>query len=208
MKNGVKTLIFDKKYCYIAVVILVCGVGASVLYPLLMDPQAEVVFLRIPFPAVTSNTNTPIEDAPEISIPDLTEPQTAALDTEQRLVAMLQKDDLQVIYEQKEDTERWHVVRMRVTGYCSCPKCCGKFSDGKTACMHHISKGDVFVAADKRYAFGTEMIIPGYNRTQPVKVLDRGRAIKGNRLDLYFDSHSQAKKWGVKYIDVLVKSHD
>ena len=29
--------------------------------------------------------------------------------------------------------EDWQIVRMRVTGYCACSKCCGKWSDGITA---------------------------------------------------------------------------
>ena len=59
--------------------------------------------------------------------------------------------------------------------------------------------------ADKRYGFGTEMIIPGYNGNQSVDVKDRGRLIKGNRLDVFFHSHREAEKWGVKTLDVLVK---
>ncbi|MHC4720522.1 MAG: 3D domain-containing protein, partial [Planctomycetota bacterium] len=39
---------------------------------------------------------------------------------------------------------------------------------------------------------------------RPVKVLDRGGAIKGNRLDVFFHSHQQALNWGVRYIDVKV----
>lgn len=104
-----------------------------------------------------------------------------------------------------EDPSQWQVVRMRVTAYCPCPKCCGRHSNGITACNHRIGPGDTFVAADKYYKFGTEMIIPGYNNNQPVTVKDRGRLIKGNRLDVFFPSHRTAKKWGVKYLDVLVK---
>lgn len=156
-----------------------------------------MVFLRTTFPSVTV-----VED----ENPDSQTPEPVSEDPEQRLVSMLQKDDFQVAYEKLQDKEQWQVVRMRVTGYCSCAKCCGKFSDGKTASCHRIRKGDVFVAADKHYKFGSEMVIPGYNQTQSVQVLDRGRVIKGNRLDLYFDSHQQAKKWGVKYLDVLVKT--
>ena len=109
-----------------------------------------------------------------------------------------------------EDTHntQWKVVRMRVTAYCTCPKCCGKFSDGHTADMHKIRQGDVFVAADKRIPFGTEMIIPGYNQDRPVVVKDRGRLIKGNRLDVFFNNHNVAKKWGTRYLDVLVKVED
>jgi 3D (Asp-Asp-Asp) domain-containing protein len=54
------------------------------------------------------------------------------------------------------------------------------------------------------HSFGTEMIVPGYNNSQPVKVLDRGRAIRGNRLDVFFNSHQKAKEWGVKYLPVKV----
>lgn len=99
----------------------------------------------------------------------------------------------------------WQTVQMRVTAYCPCPKCCGKYSDGKTACGHKIRPGDAFVAADKRYSFGTEMIIAGYQNGQPVKVLDRGGAIRGNRLDVFFHSHEEALEWGVKYLDVKVR---
>lgn len=100
---------------------------------------------------------------------------------------------------------KWKTVRMRVTGYCPCEKCCGRHSDGKTANMHHIKWGDRFVAAPKGYKFGTEMIVPGYNGACPVKVYDRGRAIYGNRLDVFFNTHYSAKKWGVRYLDVKVR---
>jgi 3D (Asp-Asp-Asp) domain-containing protein len=93
---------------------------------------------------------------------------------------------------------------MKVTGYCPCPKCCGKYSDGKTACGHRIADDDTFVAADRRYAFGTKMTVPGYNDSRPVDVLDRGGAIRGNRLDVFFKSHREARKWGVRYLPVKV----
>jgi len=93
---------------------------------------------------------------------------------------------------------------MRVTAYCACEKCCGKSSDKTTASGHKIKRGDTFVAADERYPFGTEIIVPGYNNSEPVKVLDRGNAIRGNRLDVFFDSHQKAIQWGIKYLSVKV----
>ena len=101
-------------------------------------------------------------------------------------------------------SDEWRTVRMRVTAYCPCPKCCGESSDGVTACRYKIQQGDTFVAADRKYPFGTELIVAGYNNDSPVKVLDRGGAIYGNRLDVYFDSHQQALEWGVRYIDVKI----
>lgn len=93
---------------------------------------------------------------------------------------------------------------MRVTAYCPCEKCCGEHSDGQTACLHKICYGDTFVAADEHYSFGTEMLVPGYNNDQPVKVLDRGGAIRGDRIDVFFNSHEEALQWGVQYLDVKV----
>ncbi|MHC4205975.1 MAG: 3D domain-containing protein [Planctomycetota bacterium] len=122
-------------------------------------------------------------------------------------------DSLRAMSEDTEDSLQvsgqkpgsWYVIEMRVTAYCWCWKCCGKHSDGITANGHRIRIGDTFVAADKKYLFGTEMIVPGYNNSQPVKVLDRGRVIKGNRLDIFFNSHHRAKVWGVRYLPVKVR---
>jgi len=111
--------------------------------------------------------------------------------------------------EAKEDSSKqaalWRTVRMRVTAYCPCRRCCGRHSDGKTASGHKIRRGDTFVAADRKHLFGTKMIVPGYNNSNPVKVLDRGGAIRGNRLDVFFNSHRKARKWSVKYLPVKVR---
>ncbi len=175
------------------------------IYPTSTQAERSFVFLRTTLPVNTEtefNLQTPsLQPQQQEEVEDV----VAEIDPDQELVEMLLKDDSEIVYEALEDKESWHVVHMRVTGYCACPKCCGKFSDGKTASNRRIRRGDVFVAADKRYRFGTEMIIPGYNTGQTVSVQDRGRVIKGNRLDLYFDSHQQAKKWGVKYLNVMVK---
>lgn len=107
---------------------------------------------------------------------------------------------------EEEEFDKRQTIEMRVTAYCPCPKCCGEYSDGITASGHKIQEGDAFVAADKRYPFGTEMIIPGYNDDQSVEVLDRGGAIKGDRIDVFFPTHEEALEWGVKNLDVKVFS--
>jgi 3D (Asp-Asp-Asp) domain-containing protein len=61
-----------------------------------------------------------------------------------------------------------------------------------------------FVAADKQFAFGTNVIIPGYNDNKPVEVQDRGGAIKGNHIDVFFPTHQQALEWGRRFVDVQI----
>jgi 3D (Asp-Asp-Asp) domain-containing protein len=104
-----------------------------------------------------------------------------------------------------DSMEEWKTVHMRVTAYCPCSHCCGEYADGITASGHHIEQGDRFAAADRRYGFGTVLIIPGYNGSAPVKVLDRGGAIKGDKLDVFFNTHQEALEWGVQYLDVKVR---
>lgn len=155
--------------------------------------------------AIYLRTMMPVEPAAEALPQEPDTAQTADADTEQWLIDLLYQDDQDIVYQTVQDDQRWHVVRMRVTAYCACAICCGKWSDGITACNHRIRPGDTFVASDPMYRFGTEMIVPGYNQNQPVEVKDRGRVIKGNRLDVFFDSHETAKKWGTRHLDVLVR---
>jgi len=63
---------------------------------------------------------------------------------------------------------------------------------------------DGTVAADtKHYPFGTRMYVPGYGWGV---VEDRGSAIKGpNRIDLYHRTHSGARAWGRRTVDVTVE---
>jgi len=111
-----------------------------------------------------------------------------------------------------ESVAHWEIIKMNVSAYCPCEKCCEQWagipvSSGKrkTASGHTIHVGDKFVAAPRTYPFGTEMIIEGYAGGSIVKVEDVGGAIKGNKLDLYFDNHDDALQWGRKDVFVKVK---
>lgn len=101
---------------------------------------------------------------------------------------------------------REHKVWMQVTAYCGCKKCCGPKAQGLTASGLPVSyNGGLFVAADKKiFKFGTRLVIPGYAAGQPVEVIDRGGAIRGNHLDVYFPTHDQARQWGRQWIEVTV----
>ncbi len=62
---------------------------------------------------------------------------------------------------------------------------------------------DGTIAADTRYyKFGTRLYVPGYGYGV---IEDRGSAIKGpTRLDLYYNSHSEARQWGRQHISVTI----
>lgn len=84
----------------------------------------------------------------------------------------------------------------RVTAYCSCPKCCGRWADGLTATGKRAQWG--MIAADWRVLpRGTRVRLscfPG----QIFVVEDRGGAIKGKRIDVWHPSHRAALEFGVR----------
>lgn len=95
--------------------------------------------------------------------------------------------------------EEKHIERYTVTAYCPCVKCCGK-SNGITASGIKAVEG-VTVAADTNILpFGTEIEIDGHVYI----VQDKGGAIKGNRIDLYFDSHQEALNFGRQIKEVTI----
>jgi 3D (Asp-Asp-Asp) domain-containing protein len=106
-----------------------------------------------------------------------------------------------------------------VTGYCKCGICCGwrRTWYGKPVHNYGPLKGQRkqvgitasgtkarvgTIAADTaRYPFGTVMYVPGYGYGV---VEDRGSAIRGDHIDLYFNSHREAKEWGVRRTPVKI----
>ncbi len=97
-------------------------------------------------------------------------------------------------------------MKMVVTAYSPDARSCGKYADGITATLHSVhTNGHRLVAADPRVlAYGSMLTVPGYDSGNVVPVLDCGGAIKGNRLDLLFPTHEQARKWGRKTVTVTV----
>ena len=86
----------------------------------------------------------------------------------------------------------------KITAYCPCAKCCGK-TTGRTAAGTKATAGRT-VAASSQFAFGTQLNIGGHIYT----VEDRGGAIKGNKIDIFVNSHAEALQWGVRYMTVNV----
>ena len=108
---------------------------------------------------------------------------------------------------------------LTTTAYCDCGKCCGWKRNwygrpvvaggpmkghpkkvGLTASGSKARQGTI--AADTSFfPFGTVMYIEGYGYG---RVEDRGGAIKGDRLDLFFETHKRALEWGRRTVPVMI----
>lgn len=93
--------------------------------------------------------------------------------------------------------EKW--IWANVSAYCSCAKCCGK-TNGITASGTTATAGRT-IAAPSNYSFGTKIELEGLGT---YTVEDRGGAIKGNKIDVYMDSHQAALNFGRKQVRMRV----
>ena len=98
------------------------------------------------------------------------------------------------------------IIDVVVTGYCSCPICVGSNSGTITA-SGTTPTANRTVAASSNFAFGTKLYIPGFKDSGSggiYLVEDRGGAIQGNRIDVYFNSHSEALTFGKRTMKAYV----
>lgn len=112
----------------------------------------------------------------------------------------------------REPDNLWSLGEFKITAYCPCEKCCGYWATVRPAdengepivytASGKIAAQGVTVAADTSVLpFGTVLVIGGHEYT----VQDRGGMVKGNHVDIYFDSHEAAKEWGTQYMEIFVK---
>lgn len=108
--------------------------------------------------------------------------------------------DDEVKYDEDQGT---YLGTYLLTAYCPCEICCGQWSNTEnpvTASGNPAVEG-VTIAAPSEFAFGTELVINGHTYV----VQDRGGAITGNHLDVYFSTHEKALNFAMGYYDVYMK---
>jgi 3D (Asp-Asp-Asp) domain-containing protein len=88
----------------------------------------------------------------------------------------------------------------KLTAYCPCAICCGK-TDGVTSTGVIATAGRTIAVDPEEIPYGSEVIINDHTYIAE----DCGGAIKGNRIDIYFDTHQEALEFGVQYVEVEVK---
>jgi 3D (Asp-Asp-Asp) domain-containing protein len=96
--------------------------------------------------------------------------------------------------------EYMHSIEMIATAYDPGPRSCGPRATGHTATGMHAGYG--VAAVDPRFIrLGTKLYVEGYGFCVAA---DTGGAIKGNRIDLCYDSYSEAIRFGRKRVTVYI----
>lgn len=138
--------------------------------------------------------------------------QEAYIDEYVKITApQLQRDvneaELMGFLDQIEEPEQVEAVRslgqFRVTHYCACSKCCGKWADGITATGTTAEEGRTIAVDPDVIPLGSQVRVTYADGTVAEYIAeDTGSAIHGNRLDVFIADHGRAWDLGVKYASV------
>ena len=99
-----------------------------------------------------------------------------------------------------EEPERTCIGKFKCYAYCPCTACCGKYASGITATGTKAAEGRTIAVDPKVIPLGSKVKIHGHESIAE----DTGGGIKGNKLDIFFDSHREALNFGVRWYDVYV----
>ena len=102
--------------------------------------------------------------------------------------------------EERPLSETNSLGQFKLTAYCPCSKCCGNWAGGITS-TGVMAKANRTIAVDPSVIpYGSKVMING----EIYVAEDCGGAIKGNRIDVYHDTHSEALDFGVQYAEVYL----
>lgn len=101
---------------------------------------------------------------------------------------------------EEQPKEEYRKMIVTATAYCPCAKCCGK-SDGITATGTKAVAGRTIAVDPSVISYGTEVVIDGHTYVAE----DCGGAVKGNRIDIFFNSHDEALKFGVQRLMIEIR---
>lgn len=103
--------------------------------------------------------------------------------------------------EEKTEDSMKSLGVFRLTAYCSCEICCGKWSQYNKTYSGTTPKVGRTIAVDKnQIPIGSKVMIDGHIYTAE----DTGSAIHENCIDIYHDSHQEAKLFGVQHKEVFL----
>ena len=91
-------------------------------------------------------------------------------------------------------------MTVTATAYCPGECCCGEWADGITATGTRAEEGRTVAVDPEVIELGSTVIIDGAQYIAE----DIGGAIKGNRIDVFHEYHSDAVIFGVQEIEVIV----
>ena len=87
---------------------------------------------------------------------------------------------------------------MRITAYCGCRRCNGKWYGYPTASGTGYEEGRTIAVDRHQIPFGTHVWINGHEYIAE----DTGKNIGWDCIDIFFEDHNEASDFGIRYMEV------
>lgn len=114
---------------------------------------------------------------------------------EERKIKEQKRKEEQKKKEQKQTENLWNTARFKITHYCSCSICNGKWTGQPTASGTMPVEGRTIAVDPRIIPLGTKVYIDDKEYVAE----DTGSKIKGYVIDYYVGDHNRAQRMGVKY---------
>ncbi|MGM9972654.1 MAG: 3D domain-containing protein [Clostridiaceae bacterium] len=88
----------------------------------------------------------------------------------------------------------------KLTAYCPCSICTGNYANGITSTGTRATANRTIAVDPRVIPYGAKVEINGNNYVAE----DTGSAIKQYKIDIFFNTHSEALRFGVKYSEVFI----
>lgn len=96
-----------------------------------------------------------------------------------------------------------------LTAYCPGRCCCGKWASGYTATGTLATEGRTIAVDPKVIPYGTRVLLIWPNGTQRSYIVeDCGSGVNGNHIDVFFDDHQAARRFGVQSAMVYLEAEE
>lgn len=176
--------------------------------PTLSEPTEEATPPTEPATTATEPPTEPREtEPPTETTPPATEPPSATEPAVEPTTEVTEPTE-------PEPTEEWiSLGTYTLTAYCSCQKCCGQYALNRPldengnpivyTSIGAIAQAGVTIAVDPSVIpYGTEVNINDHIYIAQ----DTGGNIKGARIDVYFDDHQEALRFGRQTAEVFIRA--
>jgi 3D (Asp-Asp-Asp) domain-containing protein len=109
------------------------------------------------------------------------------------------KLSMPMVFEESEEVKKEYIGRFLLTAYCPCEYCTD--GDWITATGTKATEGRTVAVDPTIIPYGTEIFIAGKKYIAE----DCGGVIKGKRIDVFFESHTDALEFGKRYANVEIE---
>ena len=169
------------------------------------------IALAIPLVVVAHNNRT-VQEIPtyepekeyieepkiEVEYPKISVEEVPIVKESSSSIHHIEEDPVEEEIIEEETVSKESLGTFIVTAYCACSKCCGKYADGYTATGTVATEGRTIAVDPDVIPLGSVIEFNGK------EYIAEDTGVDGRKIDLFIDSHTEARIWGVQEHEIFI----